>query len=120
MFGTLQSIKISLLTCCHYSIASHALIPAVSTCLTLKEIKNELTEVTEWYQLGVELGLGAPQLREIERDHPQDTQRCKTEVLDWWLRNAPEVSWEKLAQALETMGGHATVTQKLRKKVPKG
>ena len=89
-------------------------------CLTLREVENELREVTGWYQLGLQLEVAPFKLREIEKDHPQDSQRCKSEVLNWWLQNAQEVSWEKLAQALEAMGGHAAVARKLRNKVPKG
>ena len=91
---------------------------ATSTCLTLREVGNELREVTEWYQLGLQLGVTPFKLREIERDYPQDTQRRKSEIHDWWLRNAPEASWEKLAQALEAMGGHTTLACRLRNKVP--
>ena len=91
-----------------------------STCLTLREIENELTEVTaaDWFSLGVQLGVRSARLKEIEMNFPVDTQRRKTEVLDFWLRNAPEISWQKLAQAVEAMGGYATVVQKLRRKMP--
>ena len=92
-------------------------IPAASTCLSLREIENELRDVTEWYQLGVQLELTLDTLKTIESNYPHDAKRCKIEVLDWWLRNAPETSWEKLAQALEAMGGYASLTEELRKKI---
>ena len=79
-----------------------------------------MREVTEWYHLGLQLGVTPFKLREIERDYPQDTQRHKSEVLDWWLRNAPECSWEKLTEALEAMGGDGVLVKKLRKKVSQG
>lgn len=84
----------------------------------LREVENELREVTEWYQLGLQLGVTPSKLREVERDYPQDNLRRKSEVLYWWLRNAPEASWEKLAQVLEAMGGYAAVAYRLRNKVP--
>ena len=74
--------------------------------------------MTEWYQLGLQLGVTPFKLKEIERDYPHDTQRHKSEVLNWWLQNAQEASWEKLAQALEAMGGYAAVACRLRNKVP--
>ena len=91
-----------------------------STCLTLREIENELTEVTaaDWFPLGVQLGSSSSRLREIEMDYPRDTQRCKTEVLDFWLRNGSQISWQKLAQAVEVLGGYAAVVQKLKRKMP--
>ena len=100
-------------------ILNDLLSSAAFNCLTLREIENELSKVTaaSWFSLGVQLGVGLEKLREIEKDHRQDAQRCKTEVLDWWLQNAPEISWNKLAQALEAMGGHATLVQNLKTKV---
>lgn len=77
-----------------------------------------MKDVTEWHQLGVQLELGLDTLTTIESNHPHDAKRCKIEVLGWWLRNAPETSWAKLVQALEAMGGHASLTEELRKKIP--
>ena len=96
---------------------------ADSTCLTLKEILNELGEVTDWYQLGIQLGLEPQTLNFIERNHPHDALRCKTEVLNWWLQNELEISWWKLAKAVEAIGGHKVLADKLIKNmhpVPEG
>lgn len=84
-----------------------------------------MTEVTaaDWFKLGVQLELRPARLKEIERNYPQDAQRCKTEVLNMWLQNAPEVSWKNLAQAVEAMGEYTSVAQALRRKMlptPKG
>lgn len=92
-------------------------LPAVSIPLTLKEIENELREVTaaNWYPLGIQLGLRPAKLREIESNNARDAQRCKLDILDWWLENAPVISWQELANAVEGMGGQSNVVQKLRK-----
>ena len=90
---------------------------AGSTCLTLKEILNELEEVTDWYQLGIQLGLKPQTLIFIERNHPHDALRCKTDVLNWWLLNELEISWRNLAEAVEAMGGHKVLADKLIKKI---
>ena len=89
--------------------------------LTLKDIQNELREVTaaKWYQLGVQLGISPATLSTIASDYPLDAQRCMTEVILWWLQNAPECSWAKLAQAVEAMGGYAALAERLRQKHPK-
>ena len=78
---------------------------------------NELREVTDWHKLGVQLEVPSAKLKEIEKNYTTDTIRCKTEVLDWWLRNQPEISWKKLAQAVEKMGGYASLAQNLRMKI---
>ena len=94
---------------------------AASTPLTVKEIQNELREMTaEWYQLGVQLKIPPATLNTIERDHPHDAQRCMTEVMNRWLQNAPESSWAKLAQAVEAMGGYVALAEKLTQKTSQG
>ena len=96
--------------------------PVASTPLTLKEILNELREVTaaKWYQLGVQLEISPATLSTIECNHPRDAQRCMTEVINRWLRNTPECSWAKLAEAVEAMGGYAALAERLRQKMPQG
>ena len=91
----------------------------VSTCLTLAEIEDEMREVTaaDWFRLGVKLGIQTDKLREIEVNYRGDVWRCKFELLDWWHRNAREVSWNALAQALEKTGAYGTLVQKLRRKM---
>ena len=92
------------------------------TPLSLREIRNELSEVAaaKWYQLGVQLGIPPATLSTIESDHPRDAGRCMIGVLSWWLHNAPECSWEKLTEAVEAMGGYRTVVERLRKKTSQG
>ena len=50
----------------------------------------------------------------IEKNYGGDAERCKIEVIDFWLHNDPEPTQSKLAQAVEDMGGHANVVQTLR------
>ena len=88
-----------------------------STNLTLTEIEYEMREVTaaDWFPLGVQLGIRSAKLREIEKDHPGDVWCCKFKLLDWWHRNAREVSWNALAHALEKTGGYDALAQRLRR-----
>lgn len=73
--------------------------------------------MTRWYSLGIQLGLAPGTLNNIEGNHPRDADRCKIDVLDWWLRNEQDATWEKLAHALEAMRGHDVLVQKLRENV---
>ena len=88
--------------------------------MKLKDIQNELGHVTDWYQLGVQLGIHTADLNQIRMNYPNNALQCKTEVLDLWLRSAPECSWTKLAQAVEAMGGYAVLAKELRKKMSQG
>ena len=74
----------------------------------------------KWYQLGVQLEIPPATLSTIEYNYPRDAQRCMTEVIKWWLQNASECSWTKLAQAVEAMGEYAVLANKLRQKTSQG
>ena len=65
--------------------------------------------------LGIKLGLHGYQLREIEQNYSRDGQRCKTEVLDLWLRNAKNSTWEAIAEVLSLME-ECVVADEIRKK----
>ena len=75
---------------------------------------RDTKEVTRWYSLGVQLGIKPFYLKEIEKNYSSDTERCRIEVIDYWLNNAREATTSKLAQAVENMGGHDNVVQTLR------
>ena len=79
-----------------------------------------MREVTaaDWFPLGLQLGIKTTKLKEIEKDCPGDVRRCKIEVLDWWHRNTQEVSWLKLANAVEKTGEYDALAQRLRGKMP--
>ena len=82
----------------------------------LADVLAALTEVTKPYQLGIQLKIDSSELDTIEKDHPRDIDRQKTEVIKYWLRNSPDASWTTLANAVERMGGHANLAEKLRSK----
>ena len=88
--------------------------PAELTENDLPEIQSELEEVDNWHKLGLQLEVPAGKLTEFERNYTDDAQHCKAEVLTWWLQNATDCSWNTLAQAIEAMGGHQAVAEKLR------
>lgn len=41
------------------------------------------------------------QLRKIEASHHGELERCKIEMLQYWLRNSNNTSWEDVVQALK-------------------
>lgn len=70
----------------------------------LRTIVEKLHEVTEWHALGIQLKVPSSTLRAIEQDWPRDAERRKSEMVNAWLRQDSDASWEKLAQALSTVG----------------
>ena len=82
----------------------------------LADVVKAITEVTEPYQLGIQLKVDTSILKRIENDHPGKTDRQKTEIIEHWLRDSLEASWTTLANAVEGMGGHARLAERLRSK----
>jgi len=61
---------------------------------TLKELSNGLGSVTNWYTLGVKLGLESCQLHTIEQNHPRDSSRCRDEMLACCLQSTTPPTWK--------------------------
>ena len=69
-----------------------------------RTIIEKLNEVTEWHALGIQLKVPPSTLCTIEQDWPRDAKRRKSEMVNAWLRQDSDASWEKLARALSTVG----------------
>lgn len=70
-----------------------------------KNLTNALVKVTKrWDDLGIELGVAQCDLDNIERSKMGDVSRCKLGLIDKWLSTDLHATWEKLAQALQTIG----------------
>lgn len=78
-----------------------------------------MAEVVDWFPLGVQLGLKVSKLEQFRMDYPNDAQLCKIKVLDWWLQNVKDRSWETLAEVLETME-YEVIAANLRRKLREG
>ena len=59
-----------------------------------------LHKVTNWFLLGIHLGVKHHTLKQIEVQHPRDIERCKLEMVACWRQSDPTASWLKLNQAL--------------------
>ena len=54
---------------------------------------------TDWYDIGIELGLEHNELNIIGKDHPQQHVKCFQVTLDNWL-NTDDATWKTLEIAL--------------------
>ena len=56
---------------------------------------------TGWHSVGIELGLELDVLEIIEKDNPQQSEKCFQKTLDKWLKlNTDDVTWNTLEVAL--------------------
>ena len=74
--------------------------------LTVNTAIRELSEFdnSNWSKLGINLGVPQHQRNSIAANiagKPHGQGEALTSVLDFWLRNDLEASWEKLASAVE-------------------
>ena len=76
--------------------------------LELKDVLLAVTDVTEWYELGLHLSMPLSILDRIAAD--PDIKGHKRMMLHDWLQYDAEASWEKLAAALTTIGKKAIAT----------
>ena len=65
-------------------------------------LSSELKTVTDWHQLGINLGIETHELLRIECDH-QGNERRKLEMLNLWLRRNQKASWGDVVSALKEM-----------------
>ena len=70
----------------------------IYVCAELKDLINELEEVTDWFLLGLCLGLFESQLEVIKQDHKTNDER-RREVLATWARQE-KPTWSTVVCAL--------------------
>ena len=96
----------------------------------LADVIQELTLIqqfnyTDWYQLGLYLGLYEPTLRAIEQDYI-NVKDCLMECIAAWLKRVDSVervggggpSWLSLVLALDKMGNYHTAANIRKYTVP--
>ena len=74
----------------------------------LKELRGIMNSegdvITKWYDVGLELldsDNGA--LDVINKNYPNDNEKCCTEMFKKWLQCRPDASWHQLAEALTSV-----------------
>ena len=76
------------------------------TPLTVAVLLEELREVDNWYMLGAYLNVPVYQLNKFQSTHGHThdgVERCKLEMLDYWLNTTMTASWKDVARALEQL-----------------
>ena len=71
----------------------------------LRVLKDGHFQTIKWFDLGLYLGLSYNDLKIIEHNYPRDAEQCLTECLAKWLTDDIEATWDKLAIAVDEVGG---------------
>lgn len=69
----------------------------------MKDLVNELQEVTDWFRLGLSLRVPESVLRTIEQDL-DTTNKRKQEMLIEWMKRVQVPKWSTMVKALFDMG----------------
>lgn len=76
---------------------------------------NELSDVTDPYKLGINLGITPARVTIILKEADGNIGRQKSEILTHWLENDLDASWVKLAQTLRKID-HVRLANSLENK----
>ena len=80
--------------------------------LTLKELVAAVSDVNDWFGLGIHLDLKMSQLKDIDVTyHKEGVERLKAEMFDTWLKSSPSVSWTDLIKALKAIDENKVASQ---------
>lgn len=79
----------------------------------MKDLIQELEEVTEWDYLGACLGLPEPTLETIRRDHRNAENRKREVLMEWAKMKVP--TWRRVLRALLEMGREVLAEKIARK-----
>ena len=90
-------------------------VNADTQILTVQALLEELKEVDDWYLFGAYLGVPVYKLNEILSEHRGVVERCKLNMLQYWLNTTMTASWRDIARAVEQMN-RLTLAAKLKQK----
>ena len=67
----------------------------------LKDLVDDLHDVaSKWRAIGVQLEVHQPTLKAIDYEHRGDCNQAFSDMLDRWINNGPNVSWQTVVDAL--------------------
>ena len=70
---------------------------------TLKQLLKVLKKLKDWFIFGIMLNVPVPELRKIESSyHQRLLERCKIDMLQYWLDTNVLPSWNEIVEALES------------------
>ena len=80
----------------------YAMFPINPDIPELKDLQN--LEISDWFGLGLQLGLREDNLKVIRDDFRQNTKAQRREMFSFWLRTSAKPSYKELIKALKQEG----------------
>ena len=76
----------------------------------MKDIDDLVTDkwASKWKKLGSNLKMGEHLIKNIEYDHPNDCERCCRIMLNKWLDETANPTWDMLTGALDKISDNVT------------
>ena len=82
--------------------------------LCLLKFLEETADITDWYMLGLYMGVLPKDLAHIEKQSSgHGSARCRAEMFGVWMKRTPNASWELIAAALVKLG-ETVLAEKVR------
>ena len=79
---------------------------------TLQQLSKALMTLENWFVFGIILGVPFSTLKKIESSYGQrELERCKTDMLQYWLTNNLVPKWNEVILALEVTDQLALAAQ---------
>ena len=66
--------------------------------MTIRNVVNEIADVSNWQELGIILGLGAIDIERIASDY--EPREYRQRLAETWFTRDPHRSWEKLRRSM--------------------
>ena len=106
-----QTLVIHFIACAPWSFMISCFTGKFERPFSLKFGELRTLRVDEqWYSLGEALGMNIKELENIQKTEA-NVFKCKAQMFRLWLQNDQEVSWERLATALEEMNKTELATE---------
>ena len=83
------------------------------SCGVIMQVFNEKLPSSKARELGVFLNVPPARLEEFSHNNPRDCKMMMQDVINHWLKNDNDISWMKLAGAVEACG-HASLADTIR------
>ena len=80
-----------------------ACVSPTDPTLTVENVRDVMTEVENWKNVGIALGVPGSKLRELNRQSSTEREKCLV-LGEYWVNTDPDASWEELSRVLYQKG----------------